>query len=414
MHLYELPLFFVLCGLAIYTVLGGADFGAGSWQLGAGRGPHADRIRDHAHHAIAPVWEANHVWLVFILTVFWTAYPVAFGSIMSTLAIPLFVAGVGIILRGAAYALRVGAASPREVRTIDTASAFSSILTPFALGAAVGGIASRRVPVGNAAGDLVSSWANPTSVAIGALAVVAATYLAAVFLAADAVRIGDRELEAAFRTRALASGVVAGAIAIAALFVVRSDAHPLFHGLVDGRGLAALIVSIAAGITTLALVWRRRYEPARYGAAVAVAAVIAGWALAQSPVLLPGLTVKAAAAPHETLVAITVAVLAGAVVLFPSLAWLFKLVLSGSFDKGAKKQRFPQPARELLSTTARGLTTRVAIALLIVGFGLTTIAESGWAHAIGVTALLLFVALAFPAALPPEIRSTDTAPRRPD
>ncbi len=411
MHLYDIPLFFVLAGLVLYAVLGGADFGAGSWQLGAGRGPHADRIRDHAHHAMAPVWEANHVWLIFVLTVFWTAYPVAFASIMSTLAIPLFVAGVGIILRGTTYALRVASASPTEVRRIDTAFAFSSILTPFALGAAVGGIASRRVPVGNAAGDLVTSWANPTSVAIGALAVVAATYLAAVFLAADAVRIGDRELEASFRTRALASGVVAGAVAIGALFVVRSDAHPLFHRLVAGRGLIALIVSIVAGIATLALVWRRRYEPARYGAAVAVAAVIAGWVLAQSPLLLPGLTVKAAAAPRETLVAIVVAVLAGAVVLFPSLAWLFKLFLSGSFDEG-EKQQAPPPPRALLGTIARGLPLRVALALLVVGFGLTTIAESRWAHAIGVTALLLFAALAFPSALPPEIGSTESARRR--
>jgi len=403
-HLYEIPLFFVLAGLALYTVLGGADFGAGSWQLGAGRGPHADRIRDHAHHAMAPVWEANHVWLIFVLTVFWTAYPVAFGSIMSTLAIPLFVAALGIILRGTTYALRIAATSAREVRRIDTAFAFSSILTPFALGAAVGGIASQRVPVGNAAGDLVTSWANPTSVSIGVLAAVAAAYLAAVFLAADAVRLGDLELEAAFRARALAAGVVAGAVAIAALFVVRSDAHQLFHGLVAGRGLAALIVSIAAGSATLALVWRRRYEPARYGAAVAVAAVIAGWALAQSPLLLPGLTVKAAAAPRETLVAIVVAVVAGAVVLLPSLGWLFKLVLSGGFDQGEKQQTRP-PARDLLRTTTHGLAARVAIALLIVGFGLTTIADSPWAHAVGVTSLLLFVALAFPWALPPEVRS---------
>src|SRR5947207_3133071 len=404
MFLAALPLVFSLAGLTLYTVLAGADFGAGFWQLFAGRGPHAAKVREHAHDSMAPVWEANHVWLIFVLTVFWTAYPAALGSIASTLAIPLFVAALGIILRGTTYALRIAATSAPEVRRIDTAFAFSSILTPFALGTAVGGITSQRVPVGNAAGDLVTSWANPTSVSIGVLAVAAAAYLAAVFLAADAVRLGDLELEAAFRARALAAGVVAGAVAIAALFVVRSDAHQLFHHLVAGRGLPALIVSIAAGIATLALVWRRRYEPARYGAAVAVAAVIAGWALAQSPLLLPGLTVKAAAAPRETLVAIVVAVVAGAVVLLPSLGWLFKLVLSGGFDQG-EKQQTPPPARDLLRTTTRGLAARVAIAFLIVGFGLTTIADSPWAHAVGVTSLLLFVALAFPWALPPEIRS---------
>src|SRR5205085_4354432 len=128
-------------------------------------------IRDHAHAAMAPVWEANHVWLVFVLTVMWTAYPIAFGSIASTLSIALFIAAVGIIFRGAAYALRAGARTPREAGTIDTIFAICSVLTPFALGAAVGGIASMRVPVGNAAGHLFSSWLNPTSILVGVLAV---------------------------------------------------------------------------------------------------------------------------------------------------------------------------------------------------------------------------------------------------
>ena len=126
MHFYELPLLFALIGLALYTVLAGADFGAGFWQLAAGRGPRGERLRDHAHHAMAPVWEANHVWLIFVLTVVWTAYPEAFGSIASTLSVPLFIAAVGIILRGAAYALRSGATASREVRLIDTASGVSS------------------------------------------------------------------------------------------------------------------------------------------------------------------------------------------------------------------------------------------------------------------------------------------------
>src|SRR5947199_4181024 len=170
MHLYDVPLTFALVGLALYTVLAGADFGAGLWQLTAGSGPRAARIRDHAHDSMAPVWEANHVWLVFVLTVVWTAYPVAFGSIASTLSIPLFVAAVGIIFRGSAYALHSGARAGR-LRGVDTAFSLSSILTPFMLGAVVGGIASLRVPVGNAAGDLVTSWVNPTSLLIGTLAV---------------------------------------------------------------------------------------------------------------------------------------------------------------------------------------------------------------------------------------------------
>src|SRR5205085_5551518 len=135
MLLQSLPLVFVLAGVALYTVLAGADFGAGFWQLFAGRGPHAERVREHAHHSLAPVWEANHVWLIFVLTVFWTAYPAALGSIASTLAAPLFIAGIGIVMRGAAYALRSGASGRRELSVIDTVFSISSILTPFALGA---------------------------------------------------------------------------------------------------------------------------------------------------------------------------------------------------------------------------------------------------------------------------------------
>src|SRR3954454_10187818 len=136
--LEALPLVFALVGLALYTVLAGADFGAGFWQLFAGRGPHAARVREHAHDSMAPVWEANHVWLIFVLTVFWTAYPKAFGSIASTLSVALFVAAIGIIFRGAAYALRSGGERARELHAIDTAFGASSVITPFALGAAIG------------------------------------------------------------------------------------------------------------------------------------------------------------------------------------------------------------------------------------------------------------------------------------
>src|ERR671936_867812 len=141
LHLYLIPLIFALIGLAFYAVLGGADFGAGFWQLTAGKGRQAQAVREHAHAAMAPVWEANHVWLIFVLTVLWTAYPTAFGSIASTLSIPLFIAGVGIIFRGATYALRAGSEAARERRIIDTALAVSSSLTPFARGKVPGGLA---------------------------------------------------------------------------------------------------------------------------------------------------------------------------------------------------------------------------------------------------------------------------------
>jgi cytochrome d ubiquinol oxidase subunit II len=402
LHLYVIPLIFALVGLVFYAVLGGADFGAGFWQLTAGKGPQAQAVREHAHAAMAPVWEANHVWLIFVLTVVWTAYPTAFGSIASTLSIPLFIAAVGIIFRGVAYALRAGAAGPRELGAIDTVFSISSVLTPFALGTAVGGIASGRVPVGNAAGGELGSWLNPTSLLVGVLAVTTAAYLAAVFLCADATKLGERGLEERFRRRALGAGVVAGVIAVAGLAVIAGDADRIFHGLTAGAGLAGLVISLVAGVATLTLVWRRQYELSRYGAAVAVAAIIAGWALAQSPMFLPGLTIEAAAAPRTTLIAVTAAVLGGAVILFPSLALLFRLVLSGRLaERGVRADIRPTP--RLVGASRRGFLARAALACLIAGIGLLTAAETAWAHALGVVSLFGFVAFGFPAALPPHV-----------
>ena len=399
--LSALPLVFVLSGVVLYAVLAGADLGAGLWQLFAGRGRRGERIREHAHHSMAPVWEANHVWLIFVLTVFWTAYPTAFGSIASTLAIPLFLAGIGIVFRGAAYALRVGASTPRELGVIDTVFSLSSILTPFALGAMVGGIATGRVPVGNAAGDRFSSWLSSTSILVGILAVATSAYLAAVYLAADGARRNERELERAFRVRALGAGCVAGALALVGIFVVRGDAHSLYDELVSGRALPAVIVSALAGLATLVLVYRRRFETARYSAALAVAAVLAGWALAQWPTILPGLDVRHAAAPHDTLVAVVVAVLGGGAIVFPSLALLFRLTLAGRFDEGPLPSAAP-PAHGRPGPTRPALLVRAAVACLIVGFGLLTVADAGWAHAVGVTALFAFMVAGFLALVPAE------------
>ena len=172
------------------------------------------------------------------------------------------------------------------------------------------------MPVGNAAGDLVTSWLNPLSVTIGLIAVAFSAYLAAVFLSADAVRRGEAGLAERFRARALVSGAVAGVAAVAGLVALHSDAHDLYHELVLGRGLPALVVSVVAGLATLGLVRRRRYEPARYTGALAVAAVIAGWALAQEPDLLPGYSIHEAAAGRDTMIALIVAVIAGGIILF--------------------------------------------------------------------------------------------------
>jgi cytochrome d ubiquinol oxidase subunit II len=395
-----IPLVFVLAGLVFYAVLAGADFGAGVWQLLAGRNPRGEAIRELAHHSMGPVWESNHVWLIFVLTVTWTAYPSFFGSVASTEGVALFIAAVGIILRGASYALRAGARES-EMRMIDSVLGVASLITPFALGAVAGGIASERVPVGNAAGGLVSSWLNPTSVLTGVLSVAFSAYLAAVYLAADAERHGKPELVEAFRRRALAAGAAAGGLAIAGLVVIRGDDPRLYTGLLHGGALAVVIVSVLSGLVIVGLVWTRRFELARYGVAVPIATVIAGWALARYPTLLPGLSVHQAAAPRDTLICLIVAVLAGGALLFPSLALLFRLTLGGHLQPSALDEVGPSPGTAI--PLRPGLGVRAAVALLIIGVGMLNAADAPWAHVIGVVSLFSFIIVGFAAIVPPAL-----------
>jgi cytochrome bd ubiquinol oxidase subunit II len=410
-HLYDIPMICMLAGLAFYAVLGGADFGAGLWQLVTILRPQssererqsAERIREHAHHAMGPVWEANHVWLIFVLTVGWTAYPSAFSSIASTLAVPLLIAGIGIILRGAAYALRAGSSKASELGRIDTIFSLSSILTPFALGLIVGAIASRRVPVGNATGSLITSWLNPTSLLIGVLAVAFCAYMAAVYLAADAQREQKTELVEQFRIRALISGLLAGLLAAVGLAIIRFDAHALFQGLIYGPGLAGLLISLLAGIATLMLVTKRRFGLARISASLAVVGTIIGWALAQQPILLIHLTIEQAAAPHETLVVILVAIAMGGVILFPSLGLLFGLVLRGDLDHAAQSAAGAPGTPSGLPSAPSSVHARLAIAGLIGGLGLLTAADASWAHGLGVACLFVCMIFAFLAVGPAQL-----------
>jgi cytochrome d ubiquinol oxidase subunit II len=400
MALQLIPIGIVLAALIFYTVLGGADFGAGFWQLTAGGGDNGRQIRDHAHQANAPVWEANHVWLILAITVLWTGYPTVFGSIFSTLAIPILIAAIGIIMRGLAYTLQ-NAASPAQRGRIDTLFGLSSVLTPFMLGTVIGAIASGRVPVGNARGDAFTSWIHPTSIIAGCLAVATGSFLAAVYLAADATRLRGPQLIAAFRTRALVAGIVAGGLSIAGLVVVRFDAHRLFDGLTKGWGLAAVIVSAVAGLASIALVVVRRFETARLAAAVAVTALLIGWAAAQRPYALPPtLTVYAAAAGNATMIVLIVAVAAGGVILFPSLALLFRLTLTGRFDPGAERGQSPLAGPDARRPRWAGY---YAMVFLVAGVILLTIADRMAAHFAGVVALAAAGLCAFTAVAPDEL-----------
>jgi cytochrome bd ubiquinol oxidase subunit II len=309
-------------GLTLYALLGGADFGGGFWDLVATRREQRDLIS----HTITPVWEANHVWLILVVTLFWTGFPPAFAAFMSTLYVPLTLAALGVIGRGAAFAFRKVSWSEAEQRLYGGAFALSSVVTPFFLGTAVGGIASGRVPPGIARGDIWTSWLNPTSLYCGVLAVGCCAYLAANYLIADAAAAGEPDLVAAFRRRALASGVLVGAVALGGLAVLAVDAPDLFDGLREGPAAALVAVSVLAGVASLVLAARHRYRLVRVTAAGAVAAVLWAWGAAQYPVLLhPDLTVAAAAGDPTVLTAVLGALGAGAVLLAPSLWWLFTL-----------------------------------------------------------------------------------------
>ena len=308
-----------------YALFGGADFGAGFWDLVAGPARRGDKQRRLIEHSIGPVWEANHVWLIFVLVVMWTGFPGLFGAIASTLYIPLTVAALGVITRGSAFAFRKTVVACWQRRTLGMAFALSSIFTPFFLGAAAGAVASGHVPPGVGAGSPVSSWWNPVAVMSGVLAVVVGAYLAAVYLTAEARRTGDAVLVCQFRNRALGAGVVAGAVAASGLLWLHQDAASLYHGLMH-RGLSLVIASAVAGATALVLIYRRRFVLSRIAAALAVSAVLWAWAVAQYPnVLPPSLTISSAAANHSVLMAMLICVALGAGLLIPSLVLLYAI-----------------------------------------------------------------------------------------
>ncbi|WP_158851337.1 cytochrome d ubiquinol oxidase subunit II [Saccharothrix deserti] len=325
MTLAEAVLGAAFVGLLAYALFGGADFGGGVWDLLAGGTRRGRRTRALIERSIGPVWEANHVWLIFVLVVLWTGFSGAFAAAATTLYIPLTLAAFGIIARGAAFAYRKSVSTPAMRRFFGAAFALSSLFTPFFFGAVVGGVASGRVPPGIAAGDVVRSWVNPTSFLGGTLAVLVCAYLAAVFLCADARRDGEPDLAEAFRLRALVTAAVTGAVGLAGVAVLRADAPVLFAGL-TGRGLPVLALSVVAGLGAIALLLTRRYVLARLVSALAVTTILVGWAVAQYPyVLLPGLTVEQAAQGRSTLTALAIALAAGAVVLIPALVYLYTL-----------------------------------------------------------------------------------------
>jgi cytochrome bd ubiquinol oxidase subunit II len=311
-------------GVVAYALLGGADYGAGFWDLTAGGARRGAGPRHLIDVTLAPVWEANHVWLIFCLVTMWTAFPTAFAAIMSTLYLPLGLAALGIVVRGCGFAFRKVVVRTEHQRVAGAAFAASSVITPFFLGAVAGAVASGRVPeAGN--GDAIRSWVNPTSALGAALAVLTCAFLAAVFLVAEARRREEPDLERWFRARARGAAAVTGALALAGIAILHADAPRLFHQLLR-PGLPLVLVSAAAGLAVLLLLPTAPPRLLQGLGALAVAAIVAGWGTAQYPYLLgTHAPIASTAAPTPTLWALTTVAAAAAVIVVPGIVLLFTL-----------------------------------------------------------------------------------------
>jgi cytochrome d ubiquinol oxidase subunit II len=288
--------------IAAYALFGGADFGGGIWDLLAGGDQRGAAPRELIDESITPVWEANHVWLIFILVLTWTAFPPAFAAIMTALFVPLSVSLLGIVLRGAGFAFRHTAERLNMQRLTGATFAAASLLTPYFMGSVVGAIVTGQVPA-HPTGNVLAAWTSPTAILTGFLFVAACAYISAVFLVLEARQRERQELVRYFSLRATAAGVVTGALAGGTFAELSTSAPYVYHRL-TGIALWLVAISIAAGIAVLAMLWLHWYPALflRATAAIAVATVVFGWGLAQYPYLSPPtLPLAPDSAPTETL-----------------------------------------------------------------------------------------------------------------
>jgi cytochrome bd ubiquinol oxidase subunit II len=313
--------------LNAYVLFGGADFGGGVWDLLAS-GPRRNRQREVIAHALGPIWEANHVWLILAIVLTFTCFPVVYARLGTVLHIPLTLMLIGIVLRGSAFTFRTydsqhDAAQRRWGRIFSSAS----VITPILLGVSIGAVASGgvgREPPGSFMQRFVEPWLTPFSFSVGLLALALFAFLAAVFLTLET---RDRELSDDFRRRALASGV-AVFVASALVLLLSHEAAPLVRtGLTSSPWALPLhLATGATAISVLAALWFRRYRLARMGVGLQVSLILWGWAMAQYPFLLPPtFTIANTAAPEATLRLTLVILVIGGAVLLPSLWYLFQI-----------------------------------------------------------------------------------------
>jgi cytochrome d ubiquinol oxidase subunit II len=316
----------MLASLVLYALLGGADYGGGVWDLFA-VGPRAGAQRELIANAISPVWEANHVWLILVVVLLFTAFPPAFAVIATALHIPLTLVLIGIVMRGTAFTFRRYDVQQDDVqRRWSLIFSVASIITPILLGTTVGAIASGRIRVENGVviSGFVDTWLAPFPLAVGFFALALFAFLAAVYLTLE-TRV--QELQDDFRLRALVAGFVVGLLALTVFVLAKTGAPTVRAGISRtwwALGLHFLTALFAIG--AFYALWTRRFRLARVCAAAQLTLILLGWAFAQFPYLVePDITIASAAAPQSTLQFLAAALAAGAIVLFPSYYYLFRV-----------------------------------------------------------------------------------------
>ena len=316
----------MISALTIYALLGGADYGGGVWDLFA-FGKRAPAQRALIADAIGPVWEANHVWLILVIVVLFTAFPPAFAAISTALHIPLTLLLIGIVLRGTTFTFRAHDVKRDDVqRRWSLVFSIASIITPLLLGIVLGAIASGTIRVENGVvvSGFLKSWLAPFPVGVGFFALSLFAFLAAVYLTVEA---SENELQDDFRLRALIAGIAVGILALTVFILAGTGAPTVRAGI--SRSWWALALHLGTAVVAVGAfytLWTRKYKVARICAVAQVTLILVGWALAQFPYLVePDMTIYSAAAPRATLQLLFVALAAGVIVLFPSYYLLFRV-----------------------------------------------------------------------------------------